>query len=258
MISLKDREHAEKVRSAFDASRTNAELLLPAATFARYRAPSETTVFPLEYAFHLLGDVTGKTILDYGCGDGVNAIVLANYGAKVIACDLSAQLLAVAKKRLEINGCGGVELVLGSGHTLPLPAESVDIVFGMGILHHLDLKMASGEVRRVLRKGGRGIFKEPLRNSKLVARVRPVFPMRSDVSLCERPLTEEEVNDFAAPYARRARTFQLLLSSVARVLPFWSRGAMRLSAHVDTYLLGQFPSLAHFGTIKVFEMIKEG
>src|ERR1041384_8341370 len=135
MNSLVERESAEKLRSAQEASHANSHLLVSQATVARYRAPAETTVFPLEYAFHLLGDVRGKTILEYGCGDGLNTVILANRGAHVIALDISAELLAVARKRLEVNGCDQVELLIGSAHTLPLPDESIDVVFGMAILH---------------------------------------------------------------------------------------------------------------------------
>ncbi|MFC1722997.1 class I SAM-dependent methyltransferase [Nanoarchaeota archaeon] len=38
----------------------------------------------------LLPDLSGKTILDYGCGDGHFAIRMANAGAKVIAVDTSS------------------------------------------------------------------------------------------------------------------------------------------------------------------------
>src|SRR5215510_886499 len=140
MISLEYREHSEKLRSAREASQANKNLLVPEATVARYRTPSETTVFPLEYAFHLLGEVKNRIILEYGCGDGVNTVVLADRGARIIALDISAELLALAKARLEVNGCDRVDLLIGSAHTLPLPDESVAIIFGMAILHHLDLK----------------------------------------------------------------------------------------------------------------------
>lgn len=36
----------------------------------RYENPTFDTAFPLEYAFWLLGDARGKTILDLGCGSG--------------------------------------------------------------------------------------------------------------------------------------------------------------------------------------------
>ena len=127
----------------------------------------------------------------------------------------------------------------------------------MAILHHLDLELASSEVLRVLKNGGRGIFEEPLRNSKLVDRVRKLFPARADVSPFEHPLTEEEIEKFVMAGTRRARSFQLLFSSIAQNFPFWRRRAIRVSARIDTLLLRLFPSLAYYATVKVFEMVKE-
>lgn len=51
MISLEYREHSEKLRSAREASQANKNLLVPEATVARYRTPSETTVFPWNTRF---------------------------------------------------------------------------------------------------------------------------------------------------------------------------------------------------------------
>jgi ubiquinone/menaquinone biosynthesis C-methylase UbiE len=255
MVSLAEREHAEKRRSAVAASKKLPQLV--PQELARLRTPAEETAFPLEYAFHLLGDVKGKTVLEYGCGDGRYTVILAERGAKVIAFDISAPLLALAKDRIEITGCEEVEFVLGSAHALPLPDESVDVVFGMAILHHLDLESASREVQRVLRKGGRGIFKEPLRNSKLLAWLRQFFPQHGDVSPFERPLTDREIKDFVMPYQHRARTFQLPLSRIAHILPFVNGPAKEFCAQVDSYLLQRFPSLVYYGAVKVFEMVKE-
>jgi SAM-dependent methyltransferase len=257
MVSLERREYTEKIRSAQEASHSETQLLLPSKTIARYLNPPPSTVYPLEYAFHLLGDVRGKTVLEFGCGDGLNTVVLAMRGARVIAFDISPELLSVARKRLEANGCEqDVELLVGSAHNLPLPDESVDVVFGMAILHHLDLELASREVRRVLRKGGRGIFEEPVRNSQLLGKVRELFPKRADISPFERPLTDKELNDFAAPFECCGRTFQLALSSIATALPFWSRRAVRLSAQVDSFLLRLCPPLEYFATIRVFQMTR--
>jgi SAM-dependent methyltransferase len=257
MTSLEVRERAEKIRSSFEASQATGPLLMPAERIARYFAPPEMTAYALEYAYHLLGDVTGKTVLEFGCGDGMNTVMLAKRGAKVIAFDISAELVALAAKRVEANGCRGVEFVLASAHTLPLKDESVDVVFGMAILHHLDLELASEQVRRVLKKGGRAIFKEPLRNSKLLAWVRQFFPRRPDVSPFERPLTDQELKTFGTPYIRRARTFQLPSSSIAGLLPVWRGKASEFCARVERELLQRFPSLGYYATVKVFEMVKD-
>src|SRR5688500_8469656 len=111
MTSLEVRERAEKIRSSFEASQTTRPLLMSAEMIARYYAPAETTPYALEYAYHLLGDVTGKTVLEFGCGDGMNTVMLAKRGAKVIAFDISADSLSwqqsVSKQTdaVESNGC---------------------------------------------------------------------------------------------------------------------------------------------------------
>lgn len=255
MIELDRREQAEIHRSAREAetAQKTSRLRLSPETIARYRAPAETTIFPLEYAFHLLGEVRGKTILEYGCGDGENTVVLANRGAKIIALDISAELLDVARKRLDVNGCDDVELLIGSAHSLPLPDESVDVIFGMAILHHLELALAAREVLRVLKKGGRAIFEEPTRNSKLVSRVRKLFPQRADVSPFERPLTSKELKDFATPCRYEERAFQLVFSSLASFVPRWSGQATKL----DAYLLRLVPPLSYYSTVTVFQMVKD-
>lgn len=99
MISAHERERTEKSRSTLAASQTNPQLQMRATTINRYLAPPENTIQPLEYAFYLLGDVRGKTILEYGCGDGMNTVVLSKRGAKVVALDLSPELFELASKR---------------------------------------------------------------------------------------------------------------------------------------------------------------
>lgn len=257
MISPDDRERAEKSRSALAATKRDSNLLMPEKTVARYRAPPGNTIFPLEYAFHLLGDVNGKTILEYGCGDGKNTVALSDRGAKVIGLDLSPELLEIAQERLLANQHHETMLVLGSAHALPFPDESIDIIFGIAILHHLDLELASREIQRVLKKGGRGIFQEPLRNSNLVARVRRFFPKRADVSPFEHPLTDMEIKNFAGSWRCRDRTFELPLSRLGTFVPFWRRYISEVCASVDTTLMRVFPPITYYGSIKVFELAKD-
>jgi SAM-dependent methyltransferase len=45
---------------------------------------------------------------------------------------------------------------------MSFPDDSFDLVFGSGIIHHLDIDRALGEIARVLRPGGRAVFVEPL------------------------------------------------------------------------------------------------
>ena len=253
-IPLKARESAEKQCSAVNAVQRKQPLVMEETRVKRYLEPPQNTVYPLEYAFHLLGDIRGKTVLEYGCGDGPNLIVLSRRGARVIGVDISPEMLALAKQRIIANRCGETELVLASAHALPLPDSSVDVIFGISILHHLDLEMASGEVHRVLKKDGRAIFLEPLRNSRLLTQMRKVFPKRKGASLFERPLTNEEIRNFAGPCYYRSRMFHLVLSRLANKLPILKSPTLKMCQYVDATLLRVFPSLTYYASIDVFQI----
>jgi SAM-dependent methyltransferase len=252
-------ERAEIERSAFEASQTpEASLVASPANLARYVAPLPTTVYPLEYAYALLGDVHGKRVLDFGCGSGENCLLLARRGAKVIAVDISESLIRVAIRRMQVNGlAGAAEFVAGSAHDLPILAGSVDIVLGIAILHHLDIDASSREVYRVLKRGGRAIFQEPVRDSKLIKAVRSAIPYKApDVSPFERPLTSAELDRFASPFsARRVRAFSLPFVNLTQAVPPLRR-YIHAAYRVDGAILRRMPALTPFTGIRVLEVVK--
>ena len=72
--SMQQWERAEIARSSVEATLTADEgLRVSAGTFARYEHPPIDTAYPLEFAYHELGDVTGKRVIDFGCGSGANS-----------------------------------------------------------------------------------------------------------------------------------------------------------------------------------------
>lgn len=252
-------ERAEIERSSIEASLTpDAALRLSARTLSRYALPPASTPYPLEYCYHLLGDVRGQRIVDFGCGSGANSILLAGRGASVWGVDISADLIRLAERRMAVHGrAGEAQFIVGSAHDLPFPDGSVDVLFGIAILHHLDLQLVSREVHRVLRIGGRAIFQEPVRNSRLVRFVRSLIPYRApDVSPFERPLTDAELQTFAAPFASvHSRAFGLPHVALGQVLP-GVRKRVAWLYRSDAALLRLFPPLSHFAGIRVIEVTK--
>jgi SAM-dependent methyltransferase len=188
--SMQAWERAEIARSAIEATLTaDAALRSSVKTLTRYVKPPAETPYPLEFAYHLLGNVEGLKILDFGCGSGANTVLLAGRGAHVWAVDISEDLIRLGQRRMDVNGRGGgAQFLVASAHDLPLPDNSVDIVFGIAILHHLDLALVSQEVHRVLKPGGRAIFQEPVRNSAAIRFIRSLIPYRApDVSRSSGP-----------------------------------------------------------------------
>src|SRR5260221_7918375 len=99
-------------------------------------------------------DGAGRTLLEIGCGIGVDSIQLAERGFTVTAVDLTENALAVAKQfasRRDIS----VDFRLGNAEGLDFPDQSFDAVYSFGVLHHTpDIERSVAEVHRVLRPGG--------------------------------------------------------------------------------------------------------
>ena len=257
--SMQQWERAEIARSSVEATLTPDEgLRVSPQTLARYSHPPRDTAYPLEYAYHELGNVAGKRIVDFGCGSGANSVLLANRGAHVWGIDISEDLLHLAQRRLAVSGReGGATFIAGSAHDMPFPDNSIDIVFGIAILHHLDLDLVSREVRRVLKPGGRAIFQEPVRNSPVLRFVRSLIPYRApDISPYERPLTDEELKRFAAGFQKwSVRAFALPHVQVGQVLPVVKNYWQRLY-EMDRKVLHRAPWLARYASIRVISLTK--
>ncbi len=115
------------------------------------------------YALSLLGNLRGRSVLEVGCGHGELTAWLARQGAVLTTRDLSPGMVDVARRLARSLGLEErIRFDVGPGESLPYPEGAFDVVFGHDVLHHMDLRAARDEVRRVLRPGGLAVFAEPL------------------------------------------------------------------------------------------------
>ena len=105
----------------------------------------------------------GFRVLEIGCGTGLDTIVLAGLGARVIACDPAEEMLACTRRRLASSGFGDRVGLLSCGlQTLPQFLDALDhaegfdaVLSNFGALNCAPSLEGLGEIsRRHLRPGG--------------------------------------------------------------------------------------------------------
>lgn len=247
-----DRDRAEIERSAAEARKTLLEPL-DRSNIERYLNPPADSAYALEYAYHLLGDVKGKTVLDLGCGTGENIIPLIERGACVIGIDISPDLIALAQERLQsANRLATIQV--GSAYETGLADESVDVIFCMSLIHHLEIVRVRDEMRRILKPDGAIILKEPIRFSLGYAKLRNLFPDREDISQYEHPVTRDELAIMMHPFrVEGTRFFRLPIVPIAsRVLP----SSVDFARRASNWLLRRIPACKRYATGIVMKLWK--
>ena len=244
MSELSELDRAEIERSAKEARGITVEAP-KRDQLERYLNPPADTAFPLEYAFWLLGDVRGKTVLDFGCGTGENIVPLVERGARVTGIDISPELIALARQRLSLAGLEAT-VEARSAYETGLPDGSVDVIFCIALIHHLNIERVRKEMQRILAKDGKIILKEPIRFSRFYGRLRNLLPGRDDASEYEHPLTRAEFDAIKEPFkADGTRYFRLPF------VPLLLRVGVREPWKFDRWCLKRFPAASHYATCVV-------
>ena len=106
----------------------------------------------------LVGDVSGLSILDLACGEGIYSRLLKSFGAKeLLGVDVSSEMIQLAKTHKGREQC---EFQVGNASCLDLNRE-FDLVIGMYLLNYAksseELSQFCSTVFNHLRKGGRFI-----------------------------------------------------------------------------------------------------
>ena len=100
----------------------------------------------------------GRSVLEVGCGAGVDLVRFARGGAEVTGIDLAASAIDLARANFEQQGLHA-RLEVADGEHLPFPDNSFDFVFAHGVVQYTaDPRQLVEECRRVLKPGGEAVF----------------------------------------------------------------------------------------------------
>jgi len=111
-------------------------------------------------ALDAAGDLSGKWVLDIGCGRGELACEAARRGARAVGLDYAEAAMELSRERrnlLDEEARARVEFMLSDAKGLAFPDGSFDVAFFVDVYEHLhphEIESTLAEVKRVLRPGG--------------------------------------------------------------------------------------------------------
>lgn len=186
-------ERAQREEALYDSEQFAGEYESHWSRFGHAQGPG----YYKDYYASLIRDVLtenakGKTVLELGATYWFSCLDLDNFHPASLTCINISQRELEKGRALYQSVCNGAaEFKLMDAHRLEFADESFDIVYGGGILHHLDFEVAAREVFRVLKPGGTCVFIEPLAANPIGKLVRRLTPnvRTSD----ERPLGKAEL-----------------------------------------------------------------
>lgn len=163
MPYFSDQEARSIIRDAYAQVRSDG-----AAVAETFYAPGELAAVPRDAVVLALGVghpvrhaalESGESVLDLGCGAGIDTLLAAcavGPSGRAIGLDMTAEMVARARRNADAAGLGHVEIREGLIEDVPLPDASVDVVVSNGVLNLSTRKSrVLAESLRVLRPGGR-------------------------------------------------------------------------------------------------------
>jgi ubiquinone/menaquinone biosynthesis C-methylase UbiE len=102
------------------------------------------------------------TVLELGCGTGTTALTLAPHVSRMVATDLSGEMIAIAREKAATSACRNAEFVVATPKNASWPDGSFDAVLAFNLWHLVaDRMSALARVYQVLKPGGLFVSKTP-------------------------------------------------------------------------------------------------
>ncbi|HJX58999.1 MAG TPA: methyltransferase domain-containing protein [Patescibacteria group bacterium] len=126
--------------------------------FTKYKITKKCREF---VKFVKQNNLENSRILELGCGTGeyTRHIAAMLPKAKIVALDISSKVLVRA--RLKCRKLKNIDFLNASAYKVPLREESVEVICGFYVLHHLNIRRTNEEVERLIKPGGIVFFYEP-------------------------------------------------------------------------------------------------
>jgi SAM-dependent methyltransferase len=168
------------------------------------------------------------TVLEIGCGIGLDSYTIARQGLDLVAVDLTEVGVRTASQRFAHNALAGA-FAVANAEDLPFPDNHFDYVYSFGVLHHADdTERCIREVHRVLRPGGEArimLYNRHSLNEVMHRLLRVPFEERDELCPVVRRFDRRELLAMFAPFSRVDLGIEYLFGegygAVYRLMPRW-------------------------------------
>lgn len=180
----------------------------------------------------------GSDVLEYGCALGDWSLKIAPKARRVSGIDISEVAITKATAAAASRGLDNCHFDVMDAQATTFEDDQFDVIFGSGIIHHLDTRKSLQEIWRILKPGGVAIFKEPLGSNIGINVYRQLTPSARTPD--EHPLLPLDKAISDSIFSKSEWTFYGLTTLIA--VPFrnakFGRRIYQLTAEFDRMLAG--------------------
>lgn len=119
--------------------------------------------------------------LEIGCGTGAFSRLLAQRARRVVALDLSPNMIQLARRRA--RDYTNIEFQCADATEWDYPSEGFDCIASVATLHHLEMTAMLSKMKRALKKGGTLLILDLFENEGAVDTLTSLVAMPVSMSL---------------------------------------------------------------------------
>ncbi len=203
-------------------------------------------------------------LLDFGTGPGKNALRFASIGYKVNGFDISEENIKIAKKLFKENN-KEANFDITAAESLPYENNTFNMVIGVDILHHIDIEQSLLECRRVLKKNGIAIFREPvevpildkIRNTKIVKYFFPKhYSLENHITHDESKISRQQELVIKKIFPNTKKHYFLLFARFDKFYRKNSSPKASIIEKIDYYIFKLFPFMKKYAGAVIYEFKK--